>query len=146
MVTYLGTRVSNINLITLNIRGPSSDAEKKPFSMDLSSEERRALESIARKYTSPYCDVIRAKIILLANAGMSNDLIAARLDTPRQIVSKWSKRFALARLPGLDRRDRIHRLCLSLATASFCFWLLCSCAISTTIHSVARMIVKLSAR
>jgi hypothetical protein len=45
-----------------------------------------------------------------------------------------------------NRRDRIHRLCLSLATASFCFWLLSSCAISTTIYSVARMIVKLSAR
>jgi hypothetical protein len=27
------------------------------------------LESIARKYTSPYCDVIRAKIILLADDG-----------------------------------------------------------------------------
>src|SRR5215831_20611972 len=35
--------------------------------MHLSSDERQALESIARKYTSPYCDVIRAKIILLAD-------------------------------------------------------------------------------
>jgi hypothetical protein len=32
-----------------------------------SSEERQTLESMARKYTSSYCDVIRAKIILLAN-------------------------------------------------------------------------------
>jgi transposase-like protein len=50
---------------------------------------------MARKYTSPYCDVIRAKIILLADEGLSNDVIAARLDTPRQIVSKWRKRSAL---------------------------------------------------
>jgi hypothetical protein len=35
--------------------------------MNLSSEERRSLESMARKYTSPYCDVIRAKIMLLAD-------------------------------------------------------------------------------
>ena len=70
--------------------------------MNLSSEERQMLESIARKYTSPYCDVIRAKIVLLADEGLSNDVIGSRLDTPRQIVSKWRKRFALARLPGLE--------------------------------------------
>jgi hypothetical protein len=75
---------------------------KSPFEMNLSGEERLSLESIARKYTSPYCDVIRAKVILLADEGLSNDLIAARLDTPRQIVSKWRKRFALVRLPGLE--------------------------------------------
>src|SRR6266852_9732125 len=83
-----------------------SDAKKSPFDMKLSSEERLSLESMARRYTSPYCDVIRAKIILLANEGFSNDLIAARLDTPRQIVSKWRKRFALARLPGLEAQPR----------------------------------------
>jgi hypothetical protein len=30
-----------------------------------------------------------AKIVLLAAEGLSNDVIASRLDTPRQIVSKW---------------------------------------------------------
>ena len=79
---------------------------KSPFKMSLFSEERQTLESMARKYTSPYCDVIRAKIILLADEGLSNDVIAARLDTPRQIVSKWRKRFALARLPGLEAQPR----------------------------------------
>src|SRR3989475_10532487 len=56
--------------------------------------------------TSPYRDVIRAKIILLAAEGLSHDIIASRLDTPRQIVSKWRKRFALARLPGLESQPR----------------------------------------
>ena len=79
---------------------------KSPFNMNLSSNERQTLESMARKYTSPYCDVIRAKIILLANEGLSNDVIASRLDTPRQIVSKWRKRFAVARLPGLEEQPR----------------------------------------
>lgn len=72
----------------------------------LTSEEQEKLETRARKYTSPYRDVIRAKIILLAAEGLSNDVIAARLDTPRQIVSKWRKRFALARLPGLEEQPR----------------------------------------
>ena len=79
---------------------------KSPFSVNLSSGERQSLLSMARKYTSPYCDVIRAKIILFADDGLSNDVIAARLDTPRQIVSKWRKRFALARLPGLEAQPR----------------------------------------
>lgn len=79
---------------------------KSPFNMHLSSKERLSLESMARKYTSPYCDVIRAKIILLADEGLSNDLIASKLDTPRQIVSKWRKRFALSRFPGLEAQPR----------------------------------------
>jgi hypothetical protein len=72
----------------------------------LAKEERLALEAEVRQYTSPYCDVIRAKIVLLAAEGLSNDVIAARLDTPRQIVSKWRKRFALARLPSLESQAR----------------------------------------
>lgn len=53
--------------------------------MNSSSEERQSLESMTRKHTSPYCDVIRAKIILLAVEGLSNDVIAARLERSRQI-------------------------------------------------------------
>ena len=79
---------------------------KSPYEMHLSSVERLSLESLARKYTSPYCDVIRAKIILLADEGLPNDLIATKLDTPRQVVSKWRKRFALSRLPGLEAQPR----------------------------------------
>jgi len=79
---------------------------RSPFSISLSKEERFVLENQVRQYTSPYCDVIRAKIVLLAAEGLSNDVIAARLDTPRQIVSKWRKRFALARLPGLEAQPR----------------------------------------
>ena len=79
---------------------------KSPFSVILKKEERQRLESLARRYTSPYCDVVRAKIILLAAEGLSNDVISSRLDTPRQIVSKWRKRFCLARLPGLENEPR----------------------------------------
>jgi transposase len=74
--------------------------------MELTTQEQRELESRIRKYTSPYRDVIRAKIVLLAAQGLSNEVIASRLDTPRQIVSKWRKRFCLARLPGLEEEPR----------------------------------------
>jgi hypothetical protein len=79
---------------------------KSPFILHLTPDERSELESAARRYTSPYCDVVRARIILMAADGLPNDIIAARLDTPRQIVSKWRKRFALARLPGLEAQPR----------------------------------------
>ena len=79
---------------------------KSPFIISLSDEEHSELLRRARQYTSPYRDVIRAKIVLLAAEGLSNDVIASRLDTPRQIVSKWRKRFCLARLPGLEGEPR----------------------------------------
>jgi transposase len=77
-----------------------------PYCVTLTTEERDILEALARKYTSPYRDVIRAKIVLLAAEGLANDVIAARLDTPRQIVSKWRQRFCLFRLPGLEEQPR----------------------------------------
>ena len=73
-----------------------------PFRIRLTREERRELEARTRQYTSPYRDVIRAKLVLLAAQGLSNDVIAARLDTPRQIISKWRKRFFHQRLAGLE--------------------------------------------
>src|SRR5246127_2779517 len=79
---------------------------KSPFSIVLSKEERFILENHVRQYTSPYRDVIRAKIVLLAAEGLSNDVISSRLDTPRQIVSKWRQRFYRKRLPGLDEQPR----------------------------------------
>jgi len=79
---------------------------KSPFAIALTDREKYFLESTARKYTSPYKDVIRAKIVLLAAQGYSNDEIALRLDTPRQIVSKWRKRFFQDRLMGLQDQPR----------------------------------------
>ena len=77
---------------------------ESPYAIELSKHERAKLETLARRYTSPYRDVLRAKIILYAAQGLPNNLIAARLDTPRKIVSKWRKRFFESRLPGLDER------------------------------------------
>ncbi len=67
------------------------------------------MESRARIYTSQYREVIRAKIVLYAADGLRNDEIAARLDTPRQIVSKWRKRFFEKRLDGLEEESRKGR-------------------------------------
>ena len=79
---------------------------KSPCAIQLTKQEEAKLKAIARKYTSPYCDVIRARIVLYAAKGLQNDEIAARLDTPRQIVSKWRKRFFERGLPGLEDDPR----------------------------------------
>lgn len=79
---------------------------QSPFVVRLSSDQRRELETRARRYTSPYRDVIRAKIVLMAAQGLSNEVIAARVDTPRQIVSKWRKRFCQHGFPGLEEQPR----------------------------------------
>ena len=79
---------------------------KSPYSLDLTADQRAELEARARRYTSPYRDVIRAKIVLMAAAGLDNDEIAARLDTSRVIVSKWRKRYFDEGLLGLEERPR----------------------------------------
>jgi hypothetical protein len=82
---------------------------QSPFLIDLRTEDKAMLEAIARRYTSSYRDVIRAKIVLYAAQGLRNDEIAQRLDTPRQVVSKWRKRFFEQGLAGLQELPRQGR-------------------------------------
>ena len=79
---------------------------KSPYVLELSADQRHELEARARRYTSPYRDVVRAKIVLMAAQGFDNDEIAAQLDTNRVIVSKWRKRFYEQGLAGLEERPR----------------------------------------
>jgi hypothetical protein len=82
---------------------------KSPFHILLSDEEAAKLKHISAQYTSPYFSVVRAKIVLLAAKGLGNDEIAQRLDLPRQVVSKWRKRFYEQRLDGLNDAPRSGR-------------------------------------
>ena len=82
---------------------------QSPYSIHLTDAEKSELEATARKYTSPYYLVLRAKMILMAAQGSANDQIAASLSVPRQIVSKWRKRFFEERLTGLEDVPRTGR-------------------------------------
>jgi transposase-like protein len=82
---------------------------RSPFVIELSRNEREALEIRSRRYTSPYRDVVRAKIVLMAAEGLENKTIASRLDLPFQVVSKWRKRFFEQRMAGLEERSRAGR-------------------------------------
>ena len=82
---------------------------KSPYSIFLSPDETRELSHRATKYTLPYFQVQRAKMILLAAEGLSNDEIAMRLGTRREVVSMWRKRFFEQRFSGLEERVRPGR-------------------------------------
>lgn len=80
-----------------------------PYDVRLSSVEEAELLRRAGKYTLPYFQVQRAKMILLAAEGFNNDAIAARLDTRREVVGRWRKRFLIDRLMGLEEQARPGR-------------------------------------
>ena len=80
-----------------------------PYRIVLSRNEKYELTRRAAKYTLPYYQVIRAKMVLLAADGLSNDEIAACLHTRREIVSLWRKRFFEERLQGLEDQARPGR-------------------------------------
>jgi hypothetical protein len=71
-----------------------------PYRIVLTEGERRRLEAAARRYTSPYRDVVRARIVLYAAEGLGNDELTARLETTPQVRATWRKRFADQRLAG----------------------------------------------
>lgn len=82
---------------------------KSPYTIALDAATRDILERRARKYTSAYREVMRARIVLMAAKGMDNDQIALRLSTSRDVVSMWRKRFFEEGLAGLEERPRRGR-------------------------------------
>jgi hypothetical protein len=82
---------------------------KSPFDIVLSPAEAQELQRRASRYTLPYFQVVRAQMILLAAQGLSNQEIATRLQTRREVVCLWRKRFFEQRLEGLEERPRPGR-------------------------------------
>jgi hypothetical protein len=108
IITYLCLPFASVVEIVI-LRYARHMPRTSPYTVRLSSAEKSYLETMARKYTAPYRSVIRAKIVLLAAQGRPNDQIAASLSLPRQIVSKWRKRFCQERLAGLEDEPRTGR-------------------------------------
>jgi transposase len=77
--------------------------------IELSDEERAALEAWARRRSSAQALALRARIVLLAADGLKNTEIAERLGVQRPMVTKWRNRFAEQRLDGLVDEPRPGR-------------------------------------
>ncbi len=69
--------------------------------LTITDRERVELEDLAQAHSTPRQWALRARIILLAAAGVSNSTIARRLEVSRPTVLDWRKRFAAERLDGL---------------------------------------------
>jgi transposase len=74
--------------------------------IELSADERAALEAWARAPTTEQRLVERAEIVLAAAASKASRAIAREVGCARGVVSKWRLRFARDRLAGLGDAPR----------------------------------------
>jgi transposase len=72
----------------------------------LTADERATLEGWARSSKTERRLVERARVVLLAAAGMASRAIGRELGCARGVVSKWRVRFAVDRLAGLADAPR----------------------------------------
>ena len=68
----------------------------KAVVIQLSPGQKTILTQLSNRRKNPYQLVIRAKIILSADAGVSNQRIAANLSIGRSTVILWRQRWAQA--------------------------------------------------
>ena len=82
------------------------------YEIRLSATEQQALEALRRAGKTPQQTVRRVSVLLLAQAGLSNQAIADQVGTSRNLVQKWRKRFARYEPPpGVDTEvDPVARL------------------------------------
>jgi hypothetical protein len=71
--------------------------------VELSPEQRRALEGMARQRSLPLCIVERARIALLAADGLENKPIAQRLHSTPEKAARWRKRFFAVGITALEK-------------------------------------------
>ena len=77
--------------------------------IELSDEEHAALEVLTRRTTAAAGLVRRARIVLLAAAGVPLDRIARELGVQRNVVRTWVDRYRAGGLAGLQDRPRSGR-------------------------------------
>ena len=71
--------------------------------VELSSEQRTALEGMARQRSLPLRLVERARIVLLAADGLENKQIAQRLHSTQEKAARWRKRFLAGGITALQK-------------------------------------------
>jgi transposase len=82
---------------------------RSPFQITLRASERRFLKALTRRGTAQHRQVTRARIVLLAAAGWTNQAIARKLGLAVNTVGKWRKRFSQEGFDGLRDRKRPGR-------------------------------------
>jgi transposase len=74
--------------------------------LGLTTEERRALQSLMRSRSAPASDVKRARLIVMLDEGLSWTTIGEQLPCTPDYIRRWKKRFERERMAGLYARHR----------------------------------------
>lgn len=74
-----------------------------PQKITLTKKEESTLAGWSKGRAVAVRQADRAKIVLLAAAGMSNQEIAAKMQIKPHTVGRWRSRFAELRLAGIER-------------------------------------------
>lgn len=82
---------------------------RTPPEIVLDPVQRKQLEALLRASSTSQAEALRARIILLAAQEWPNEEIAAELQTSKQTVCKWRRRFARLGLAGLQDNVRTGR-------------------------------------
>src|SRR6516164_5980494 len=76
---------------------------------DLTDAEREQIKRLSQARTAPARAVERARMIQLANEGLSIPVIAQRLGRAEKVVRRWVTRFNAEGLHGLQDKPRSGR-------------------------------------
>ncbi len=71
--------------------------------IELSSEQRTALQRLARQRSAPARVVERARVVLLAAEGLENKQIARRMGITPEKAARWRKRFLAGGIAALQK-------------------------------------------
>jgi putative transposase len=82
----------------------------KPALIPLSDSERRALDLLVRRHTTPQQLALRARIVLAAADGINNCQIARQLDVSLDMVRRWRERWLALQPASLDDLPLADRL------------------------------------
>jgi transposase len=74
--------------------------------LELTPAEKQSLEQTARRRGAGHLEVLRAKVVLWADQGLSNTEIVQRTQLSAPTVGKWRRRFLENRTAGLSERPR----------------------------------------
>jgi transposase len=79
---------------------------RKKYIVDLTAEERRTLEQLVQRGKSSARKLTRARILLQADEGLSDEEIATGLDVGVATVERLRQRFVEENLAALNERPR----------------------------------------